>query len=156
MKKYIMKLYNIIKYYNVKKKIKACGENLIINGKVNIVGDDISIGNNCRINDGVSITCKYTNEVIIGDNVTLSNNVRIVTSGYVVEDFLRGQRKHLRHTTTIIGNNVWIGEGAIILPNVKITGNNIIIGAGSVLTKDIKDSNCMYAGCPAKLVKHYT
>lgn len=35
-----------------------------------------------------------------------------------------------------IGNNVWIGAGAIILPGVTI-GNNVVIGAGSVVTKNI-------------------
>jgi maltose O-acetyltransferase len=50
-----------------------------------------------------------------------------------------------------IGDNVFIGAGSIILPNVKI-GNNVIIGAGSIVTKDVPD-NSLVAGNPAKHFK---
>ena len=49
-----------------------------------------------------------------------------------------------------IENNVFIGAGSIILPNVRI-GNNSIVGAGSVVTKDIP-ANVVCAGNPAKIV----
>ena len=51
-----------------------------------------------------------------------------------------------------IGNHVFVGAGAIILPNVTI-GNNVIIGAGSVVTKDIPD-NSVCAGNPAKVIRN--
>ena len=51
---------------------------------------------------------------------------------------------------TKIGDNVFIGANAIILPGVKI-GNNVIVGAGSVVTKDISD-NLVVAGNPAKII----
>ncbi len=51
----------------------------------------------------------------------------------------------------IIGNNVWIGGGAIIMPGVTI-GNSIVIGAGSVVTKDIPDNVIAY-GNPCKVVR---
>lgn len=47
-----------------------------------------------------------------------------------------------------VGNNVFIGLGAIILPGVKI-GDNVVIGAGSVVTTDVPD-NCLVAGTPAR------
>ena len=50
----------------------------------------------------------------------------------------------------IIGNNVWIGGGAIILPGVTI-GNNVVIGAGSVVTKNIPD-NVIAVGSPCRVV----
>lgn len=50
-----------------------------------------------------------------------------------------------------IGNNVWIGAGAIVLPGVTISDNSII-GAGSVVTKDVP-RNCVVAGNPAKIIK---
>ncbi|ROT24339.1 serine acetyltransferase [Muribaculaceae bacterium Isolate-113 (HZI)] len=49
-----------------------------------------------------------------------------------------------------IGNNVYIGAGAIIMNPVNI-GDNVIIGAGSVVTKDVP-SNCVVAGNPAKVI----
>ena len=52
----------------------------------------------------------------------------------------------------IIGNNVWIGSGANILPGVSI-GDNSIIGAGSVVIKDIP-ANSVAVGIPAKVIKN--
>ena len=57
-----------------------------------------------------------------------------------------------RHSAkTIIGENCFIGAGAIILPNVTI-GDQVIVGAGSVVTKDVP-SNCAVGGNPAKVIK---
>ena len=50
-----------------------------------------------------------------------------------------------------IGNNVYIGTGAIIMNPVNI-GNNVIIGAGSIITKDVPD-NAIVAGNPAKIIR---
>ncbi len=52
---------------------------------------------------------------------------------------------------TIVGNDVWIGYGSIIMPGVNI-GNGSIIAAGSVVTKDVKPYS-MVGGNPAKLIK---
>lgn len=49
-----------------------------------------------------------------------------------------------------ICNNVFIGEGAIVLRNVTI-GNNVIVGAGSVVSKDVPE-NSVVAGIPAKRI----
>lgn len=51
---------------------------------------------------------------------------------------------------TIVGDNVFLGAGAIILPGVRI-GNNVIIGAGSIISKNIPD-NVVVAGNPAKII----
>jgi len=53
-----------------------------------------------------------------------------------------------------IGNNVYIGAGAVIMNPVNI-GDNVIIGAGSVVTKDVP-SNCIVAGNPAKIIRTLT
>ena len=50
-----------------------------------------------------------------------------------------------------IGNNVWIGDKATILPGVTI-GDGVIIGANSVVTKNIPDY-CVVGGNPAKVIK---
>lgn len=53
---------------------------------------------------------------------------------------------------TIIGNDVWIGRKAIIMPGIKV-GNGAIIGAGAVVTKDVPDY-AVVAGVPAKIIKY--
>lgn len=50
-----------------------------------------------------------------------------------------------------IGNDVWIGINAVILPGVKV-GNGVTIAAGSVVTKDIPDY-VLVGGAPAKIIK---
>lgn len=50
-----------------------------------------------------------------------------------------------------IGNNVWIGAGAIILPGIAI-GDNSVIGAGSVVTKDVP-ANVVAVGNPCRVLR---
>ena len=50
-----------------------------------------------------------------------------------------------------VGNNVYIGSGAYIMPGVTI-GDNCIIGAASVVTKDIP-ANSVAVGIPARVIK---
>jgi maltose O-acetyltransferase len=54
----------------------------------------------------------------------------------------------------ILGDNVFIGFAAKILPNVKL-GEWTIVGAGSVVTKSYPDGFVMIAGNPAKVIKRY-
>lgn len=66
---------------------------------------------------------------------------------------LIGKKSPDSHTEECtIGDNVYIGTGAIIMNPVNI-GNNVIIGAGAVVTKDIPD-NAIVAGNPAKIIKY--
>ena len=51
----------------------------------------------------------------------------------------------------LIGKNVVIGAGSIIMPNVTI-GDGVMIGAGSIVTKDVPDGMLAY-GSPAKIIK---
>ena len=53
-----------------------------------------------------------------------------------------------------IGNDVFIGRGTIILPNVRI-GNNVVIGAGSIVTSDIPD-NSIAVGNPCRVIREIT
>ena len=51
----------------------------------------------------------------------------------------------------VIGDNVWIGGGAILMPGVTI-GDNVVIGAGSVVTKDIPSDSIAY-GAPCRVMR---
>lgn len=84
----------------------------------------------------------------IGDNVTLSNCSIFLHDGST-KKFL-GYSKVGRIE---IGNNVFVGAGSIVLPNVKI-GSNVIIGAGSVISKDIPD-NVVCAGNPVRIIDSF-
>ncbi|RUU54042.1 CatB-related O-acetyltransferase [Mesorhizobium sp. M2C.T.Ca.TU.002.02.1.1] len=51
-----------------------------------------------------------------------------------------------------VGNDVWIGNGAMILPGIKI-GDGVIVGAGSVVTKDVPPY-AIVGGSPARLIRY--
>lgn len=57
-----------------------------------------------------------------------------------------------RSRHTIIGNDVWIGDGAVVLPGVRV-GTGAVIGANSVVTKDVPDY-AVVMGAPARLSRY--
>lgn len=107
----------------------------------------MKIGNGCSINTWNFLDECYLIE--IGDNVQITAGVRIFThgGGHVL-------RKHCPNFDCFgkvcIGNNVYIGNNAMIMPGITI-GNNVVIGAGSIITKNVPD-NVVIAGNPAKIV----
>ncbi|WP_054861088.1 MULTISPECIES: maltose acetyltransferase domain-containing protein [Gracilibacillus] len=89
-------------------------------------------------------------EVRFGDNCMLGPNVKIYTATHPLQPVVRNSGKEFGKPITI-GNNAWIGGGAIINPGVTI-GDNVVIASGSVVTKDIPD-NVVVGGNPAKIIK---
>ena len=92
-------------------------------------------------------------KVKIGDNCMLAPNVAIYTAGHPVHpDTRRSMYEYGKPVT--IGDNVWIGGNAVILPGVTI-GSNSVIGAGSVVTHDIP-SWSIAAGNPCRVIRTIT
>ena len=135
------------------------GKNLWITAPFYVdYGNNIYFGNNCEVN--MNCTFLDDNRIVIGDNALIAPNVQIYTAfhptnatdrfGPVKEDGSFSFCK-TRTAPVIIGNNVWIGGGAIILPGVTI-GDNVVIGAGSVVTRDIP-SNTVAVGSPCRVIR---
>jgi acetyltransferase-like isoleucine patch superfamily enzyme len=107
------------------------------------------VGSNCRFYSLDFFSEPYLIE--IGDNVIISGEVIFVTHDggvYLFKDEVPDIYGHFGRIK--IGNNCFIGMGAIILPNIEI-GDNCIIGAGAVVVDSFPE-NSVIMGNPAKLV----
>ena len=105
-------------------------------------------GNNVYAN--FNLTLVDDTDIYVGDSVLFGPNVVVAVAGHPVDPELR--RKVAQFNLPVhIGNNVWIGAGAIILPGITI-GNNSVIGAGSVVTKDIP-ANVVAVGNPCRVLR---
>ena len=107
-----------------------------------IAGDNLYINYDCTIVD--------CNMVYLGNNVLIAPKVQIYTAYHPTDPQTRLSQKELAAPITI-GDNVWLGGGAIVCPGVTI-GNNVTIGAGSVVTQDIPN-NVVAVGNPCRVVK---
>lgn len=86
----------------------------------------------------------------IGDNCMFGPNVQLYTASHPLNPGKRNSGLEFGKPITI-GDNVWIGGGAVIVPGVTL-GNNVVVAAGAVVTKSVPD-NCVVGGNPAKIIK---
>ena len=89
--------------------------------------------------------------ITIGDDVQIGPNVQLLTPTHPVEAGPRRDKWESAAAITI-GNNVWLGGGAIVLAGVTI-GDNTVVGAGAVVTRDLPD-DVVAVGNPARVIRH--
>ena len=144
-----MKVQNIIKAAIEKIKVKICSNDKYIEY---LRKKGAHIGSGCDIHKSVG----FGEEgflVYLGDNVRLTSGVRVIPHD--------GGLWTLRKMNLLpdadyfapihIGNNVHVGNDAVIMPGVTI-GDNCIIGVGAIVTKDVK-ANSVVAGVPARYIE---
>jgi maltose O-acetyltransferase len=146
----------------------SCGEEVFIEHGFHMdYGDNITIGDrvfiniNCTLVDGKGLDTNSEaikaddkplthGKISIGNDCLIGPNVQLLTISHDVNPNDRLE-KHNYVDDIIIGNNVWLGGGVIILAGV-IIGDNAVIGAGSVVTKNA-DEQSFYAGNPARKIR---
>lgn len=111
-------------------------------------GSHVHIGNGFYSN--FNLTVVDDADIYIGDNVMIAPNVVIATGTHPICPELR-EKVYQYNLPVHIGNCVWIGAGAIIMPGVTI-GDGSVIGAGSVVTKDIP-AGVVAVGNPCKVLR---
>ena len=108
-------------------------------------GANIRAGRNLFVNyHCVFLDCA---EIVIGDDVQIGPAVQIYTATHPLDASQR--RAGLEAARPVhIGNNVWVGGAAVLLPGVSV-GDDAVIGAGSVVTRDVP-AGAVVAGNPAR------
>ena len=88
--------------------------------------------------------------ITIGDDVQIGPNVQLLTPTHPLEAGPR-RDKWEAAAPIVIGDNVWLGGGVIVLPGVTI-GADTVVGAGAVVTRDLPAA-CSRVGNPARVVR---
>ena len=113
----------------------------------NAVGD-VVIGDYTRI--GLHNT--IIGPVSIGSHVNLAQGITVTALNHNFADTLRRIDEQGVSTMPVtIGDDVWIGAQAVVLPGVSI-GSHCVVAAGAVVTGDVPD-NTVVGGVPAKVIK---
>lgn len=106
------------------------------------IGEDFFANFNLTILDEACVT--------IGDHAFIGPNVSVYTACHPLDASERNSGDQWAMPVTI-GNNVWIGGSATILPGVTV-GDNAVVGAGAVVSHDVP-AGCVVAGNPARVIK---
>lgn len=109
---------------------------------------ELIIRDNVFINHGATVIANHYIE--IGSNTLLGEFTALYDTNHHPVDSTHSQK----YEPVVIGSNVWLGRGVIVLPGSKI-GDNSVIAAGSVVKGDVP-ANVMATGNPAQPVKELT
>ena len=115
----------------------------------------VLIGNHTRLNCSVNAFGNEPYLIKIGESCLFASDVHFFSHDGGVKvlsdlNYFDGERMDIMAPITV-GNNVYIGTGAYILPGVTI-GDNCVIGAAAVVSKDIPD-NSVAVGVPARVIR---
>jgi acetyltransferase-like isoleucine patch superfamily enzyme len=119
---------------------------------IKVVSDDasISIGERSFVGRGTEID--VASSVIIGNRVLIAPGVFIVDHAHNIKAGILIDEQGCVDAAVSIGDDVWLGTGAVILPGVQI-GRGAVIGAGAVVTRNVPE-NAIVAGIPARIMRY--
>lgn len=134
------------------------GKEAYIGGNSQIYGTRLDLGDYTGIENLIVIGSQ---PVHIGKYCALAGHLTIITSNHILDKpniqarlqnlYFQDSMDDARKGGVTIGNNVWIGLHALILPGVTI-GDGAVVGAGSVVTKSVEPFTIV-AGNPAKVIR---
>jgi len=131
--------------------VESCGKHISVKKNAYIgKGTNLVIGDNAQI----GANAKIESHVTIGSRVLMGPDVTIMTQTHAFENphipiQLQGA---LPIQPVYIGEDVWIGTRAIIMPGIQI-GKGAVVGAGSVVTKNVPDM-AIVGGVPASIIRY--
>ena len=125
------------------------GEDVVLQPPLHVdYGTNIRVGARTFANYG--LTALDVAAITIGEDVQIGPHVQLLTPTHPVEAGPRRDKWEAARPITI-GDNVWLGGGAIVCPGVTI-GENTVVGAGAVVTRDLP-ANVVAVGNPARVVR---
>lgn len=152
----------------------------IRNVRLDAAQGDIYFHSGCWLNDGVEISAikeivigrgttlqrnaTINGQVCLGVNCLLAPNVFISSTSHVYDHIpemsIREQESRLSqeeflriyNRPIVVGDDVWIGVNAVLMPGVQI-GAHAVIGANAVVTKDVPEG-AIVAGVPARILSY--
>jgi acetyltransferase-like isoleucine patch superfamily enzyme len=128
----------------------SLGDNSVIESFccINNAVGDVIIGDHTRV--GLHNT--VIGPVRIGSHVNLAQGIIVTALNHnFAEKDRRIDEQGVSTVPVTIGDDIWIGANAVILPGVTI-GNHSVVAAGAVVTKDVPPHS-LVAGVPAKIIK---
>lgn len=146
----VAKIINEILWENIVSKFSGAQDAIQVGaytyGNPKLAGGDpknVIIGKFCSIAELVTI---------VGDNHFISRVANYPLAFWFSTLKCKVVAKQKKESPIVIGNDVWIGTGAIILPEVRI-GDGAIIGAGAVVTHDVPPY-AVVVGVPARILRY--
>lgn len=114
-------------------------------------GHNITLGNRVHIGANTSLWAgPGSGRITLGDDALLAPGIMITAANYRFNDGSPVNDQPMDEADIVIGRDVWIGYGAVILPGVTI-GDGAIIGAGTVVRRDVP-AGAVAVGNPARVV----
>ena len=111
-------------------------------------GTNIRIGDRTFVNFG--LVALDVAAITVGDDVQIGPNVQLLTPTHPLEADLR-RAKWESAAPIAIGDNAWLGGGAVVLPGVTV-GEDAVVGAGAVVTRDVPPGGVV-VGNPARPIR---
>ncbi len=146
----VMNYYNYTHAAEVRKA--RVGEGVNISPTVSIAnGQNVELGARTSVGAHSSLWAGPENaRVVLGEDVLIAPNVMLTATNYRFDDGGPVNDQAMDEADIIVGNDVWLGAGSIIMAGVSI-GEGAIIGAGTVVRQDVP-RYAIVAGNPAKIV----
>jgi virginiamycin A acetyltransferase len=143
-------------YVRIAKSSSLSAKRLVVgrhsySGKIQLgaMHREVEIGSYCSIGNDVSF--------IVGNSYHHPERVSTFpfgnTEGFDIAEWPNAIEEDTQLPPLIVGSDVWIGQGVIILRSVKRIGNGAILAAGSVVTQDVFDY-AIVGGVPAQLIRY--